>query len=162
MKIAVFIARVLLGLLFLVFGLNGFLHFIPMPLPPGMAGQYLGILFVSHYLTVIFLVEVVGAVLLLANRFVPLALILLAPVLVNILLFHPSWHSRGSPWRWWRLPFGWSCFPGATGFCRCIRFARNGVTNPPSYPVLRQRRRNRRGTIHPESEVMGPRRFLWT
>lgn len=97
MKIAVFIARVLLGLLFLVFGLNGFLHFIPMPLPPGMAGQYLGILFVSHYLTVIFLVEVVGAVLLLANRFVPLALILLAPVLVNILLFHLFMAQSGIP-----------------------------------------------------------------
>jgi putative oxidoreductase len=88
MKIAVLIARILLGLLFLVFGLNKLLHFIPTPLPPGLAGQYVGALFVSHYLVVVALLEIVGAVLLLANRFVPLALTLLGPVVVNILLFH--------------------------------------------------------------------------
>ena len=60
MKIAVLIARILLGLQFLVFGLNGFLHFIPMPLPTGLAGQYMGALFLSHYLTVVFLLQVVG------------------------------------------------------------------------------------------------------
>ena len=49
MKIAVLIARVLLGLLFLVFGLNGFLNFLHMPMPSGLAGQYMGALFVSHY-----------------------------------------------------------------------------------------------------------------
>ncbi len=88
MKIAVSIARILLGMLFLVFGLNGFLHFIPLPPPTGLAGQYMGALFVSHYLTVVFLLQVIGGALLLANRFVPLALTLLGPVLVNILLFH--------------------------------------------------------------------------
>lgn len=97
MKIAVSIARILLGLLFLVFGLNGFLHFIPMPPPTGLAGQYLGVLFVSHYLTFIFLVQVVGGVLLLVNRFVPLALVLLGPVLVNILLFHSLMAPAGLP-----------------------------------------------------------------
>jgi hypothetical protein len=98
MKIAVLIARILLGLLFAVFGLNGFLHFIPQqPLPTGLAGQYVGALFVSHYLVVVFLLELIGGLLLLANRFVPLALVLLGPVVVNILLFHVCLAPEGLP-----------------------------------------------------------------
>jgi len=97
MKIATLIARNLLGLLFLVFGLNGFLHFIPMPPPPGLAGQYFTVLFVSHYMVLPFLLQVIGGALLLANRFVPLALILLGPVLVNILLFHSLMAPAGLP-----------------------------------------------------------------
>jgi putative oxidoreductase len=97
MKIANSIARILLGLLFLVFGLNGFLHFIPMPPPSGLAGEYMGVLFVSHYLVVVFLVQVIGGALLLANRFVPFALILLGPILVNILLFHSLMAPAGLP-----------------------------------------------------------------
>jgi putative oxidoreductase len=97
MKIATLIARILLSLLFLVFGLNGFLHFIPMPPPPGLAGQYMSALFVSHYLVVVFLVQVIGGALLLANRFIPLALILLGPILVNILLFHSLMAPAGLP-----------------------------------------------------------------
>ena len=97
MKIAILIARILLGLLFLVFGLNGFLHFIPMAPPPGLAGKFMGALFVSHYLIFIFSVEVIGGALLLANRFVPLALILLGPILVNILLFHSLMAPEGLP-----------------------------------------------------------------
>src|ERR1700722_18474823 len=97
MKITTLIARILLGLLFLVFGLNGFLHFIPMPPPSGLAGQYIGALFVSHYLVFVFSVQVIGGALLLANRFVPLALILLGPVLVNILLFHSLMAPEGLP-----------------------------------------------------------------
>jgi hypothetical protein len=97
MKIAAPIARILLGLLFLVFGLNGFLHFIPMSPPSGLAGQYLGVLFVSHYLVAVFLVQVIGGILLLVNRFVPLALILLGPILVNILLFHSLMAPEGLP-----------------------------------------------------------------
>ena len=88
MKIAVLIARILLGLIFLVFGLNGFLHFIPGALPPGLAGQFAGALMQSHYMHFVSGVQVVSAVLLLANRYVPLALALLGPVIVNILLFH--------------------------------------------------------------------------
>src|SRR5580704_17298901 len=88
MKTFILIARVLLGLLFLVFGLNGFLHFIPSPQPSGLAGQFLGAMFVSHYLMVVFALQIVAGVLLLANRFVPVALIILAPLLVNIALFH--------------------------------------------------------------------------
>jgi hypothetical protein len=74
--------------LFFVFGLNGFLHFIPAPMPTGLAGQYVGALFVSHYLLVVFALELVAGVLLLANRFVRAALIILAPIIVNIVLFH--------------------------------------------------------------------------
>jgi len=97
MKIATLIARILLGLLFLVFGLNGFLHFIPMAPPPGLAGQYMGALFLSHYLVAVFLLQTIGGALLLANRFVPLALVLLGPVLVNILLFHALMAPEGLP-----------------------------------------------------------------
>ena len=88
MKTASLIARYLLGLLFVVFGLNGFLQFIHMPPPTGVAGQFMGAMFVSHYLVPIFLLQLMGGLLLLANRFVPLALVLLGPVVVNILLYH--------------------------------------------------------------------------
>jgi putative oxidoreductase len=97
MKIAVLIARILLGLLFLVFGLNGFFHFIPMPPPTGLAGQYMGALFVSHFLVVVFLLQVVGGALLLAGRYIPLGLLLLGPVLVNIVLFHSLMAPEGLP-----------------------------------------------------------------
>ena len=89
MKITSVIARFLLGLIFLVFGLNGFFHFLSMPAPTGVAGQFMGALFVSHSLIVIFVIQLIGAVLLLLNRYVPLALTLLAPIIFNILLFHP-------------------------------------------------------------------------
>jgi uncharacterized membrane protein YphA (DoxX/SURF4 family) len=89
MKIAATIARLLLGLMFLVFGLNDFLLFIPVgQLPPGPAGQFLGLLLSTHFVYGVGLVMVVSGALLLVNRFVPLALTLLGPVLVNILLFH--------------------------------------------------------------------------
>ena len=89
MKIATIIARVLLGLLFVVFGSNIFLHFIPMPPPPAsLAGDFSKALFVSHYLYVIGLLQVIGGLLLLIGRYVPLGLTLLGPVIVNIVLFH--------------------------------------------------------------------------
>lgn len=89
MKIAFLIARNLLGLMFVIFGLNGFLHFIPQPPPPaGLAGQFLGALGASNYMTPVFLLQLIGGALLLANRFVPIALVLLGPVIVNILLYH--------------------------------------------------------------------------
>ena len=97
MRIASIIARYLLGLIFLVFGLNGFLHFIPMPPPKGLAAQFGGAIFVSHYWVVIFGVQVIGAVLLLVNRFVPLALVLLGPVIVNIFFFHALMAPEGLP-----------------------------------------------------------------
>jgi hypothetical protein len=97
MKIAFTVARILLGLLFTIFGLNGFLHFIPQQPIPGLAGQYIGALFVSHYLVVVFLLQLIGGLLLLANRYVPLGLLLLGPVLVNILLFHSFMAPAGLP-----------------------------------------------------------------
>ena len=97
MKITNVIARFLLGLIFLVFGLNGFLHFIPSSPPSGTAGQFVGALFVSHYLVPIFLLQIISAVLLLVNRYVPLALTLLAPIIVNILLIHILMLPSGLP-----------------------------------------------------------------
>jgi len=88
MKIVAHIARVLLALVFLVFGANGFYPFMPAQLPPGLAGQFLGALLASHYVMAVCAVMVIGALLLLLNVYVPLALVLLAPILVNILLFH--------------------------------------------------------------------------
>lgn len=87
MKIAAMIARYLLGLVFLVFGLNKFFNFIPAgTMPPGAAGQFMGALDSTHYIMAVGLFEVVGGLLLLINRYVPLGLCLLAPVIVNILL----------------------------------------------------------------------------
>src|SRR5450432_2330927 len=91
------IARYLAGVIFLVFGLNGFLNFIPMPPPGGIAGQFMGALYASHYLWVIFAFQVVAALLLLVNRYVPLAVALLAPVIVNILAFHALMAPSGLP-----------------------------------------------------------------
>jgi hypothetical protein len=97
-KLGTPIARNLLGLMFLVFGLNGFLHFIPQPPPPaGTAGQFLGALGASHYMVPVFLLQVIGGALLLSNRFVPLALVLLGPVIVNILLYHVLLAPAGLP-----------------------------------------------------------------
>jgi putative oxidoreductase len=89
MKIAILIARLLLGLIFVVFGLNGFLNFLNMgPMPTGLAGQFIGALALSHYFWVVAALQVIGGALLLVNRFVPLGLVLLGPVIVNILLYH--------------------------------------------------------------------------
>ena len=96
MKIAATIARLLLGLMFLVFGLNDFLHFIPMgTMPPGPAGQFAGLLMSTHYMYAVGLVMVISGALLLVNRYVPLGLVLLGPVLVNILLFHILMQPKG-------------------------------------------------------------------
>lgn len=97
MKIAALISRFLLGLTFVVFGLNGFLRFIPMPPPTGVAAQFSGAIFISHYWVVIFGLQVIGGLLLLLNRFVPLALVLLAPVIVNIFFFHALMAPAGLP-----------------------------------------------------------------
>jgi putative oxidoreductase len=98
MKILAIAARILLGLTFLIFGANGLHPFLPMPPPPaGLAGQYVGALFQSHYAIVPFLVQLIGGILLLANRFVPLALTLLGPVIVNILCFHAFMEPGGLP-----------------------------------------------------------------
>jgi len=97
MKTMFHISRLLLGLIFTVFGLNGFLHFIHMPLPTGVAGQFLGAMFVSHYLVAVFGVQLAGGVLLLVNRYVAIALTILGPVIVNIVLFHALMEPSGLP-----------------------------------------------------------------
>jgi putative oxidoreductase len=96
-KIASTISRYLLGLIFLTFGLNGFLHFIPMPPPTGTAAQFFGALFVSGFYVVIFFLQIVPAVLLLINHYVPLALTILGPIIVNILCFHILMAPAGLP-----------------------------------------------------------------
>ena len=93
-------ARVLLGLAFLVFGLNGFLGFLPMPEHAGESGAFLGALAATGYMfPLIKGTEVVVGLMLVTNRFVPLALTLLAPVMVNIVAFHAFFEptSLGMP-----------------------------------------------------------------
>jgi uncharacterized membrane protein YphA (DoxX/SURF4 family) len=98
MKIAALIARILMGLVFVVFGLNGFLHFIPAgPMPSGAAGEFLDAIVKSHYFLVIAAVQILGGLLLLVNRFVPLALVILGPVIVNIFFFHLMMAPSGLP-----------------------------------------------------------------
>ena len=97
MKIVSTTSRYLLGVIFLTFGLNGFLHFIPMPPPTGVAAQFFGALFASHYYVVIFLLQIVPAALLLANRYVALAVVVLAPIIVNIFFFHILMAPAGLP-----------------------------------------------------------------
>jgi uncharacterized membrane protein YphA (DoxX/SURF4 family) len=90
------IARWLLALVFIVFGLNGFLHFIPQPPPPSeMARQYFTVLFLTKYLHFAFALQLVGGVLFLFKRTTPLALVIIGPILVNILLFHSLMNPEG-------------------------------------------------------------------
>jgi uncharacterized membrane protein YphA (DoxX/SURF4 family) len=96
MRIAAMIARYLLGLMFLVFGSNMFLKFIPMgPLPAGVAGQFTAALFAAHYFYVVGAIMVISGILLLVNRFVGLGLTMLGPVLFNILTFHLLMNPSG-------------------------------------------------------------------
>lgn len=89
-------ARLLLGLIFTVFGLNFFFHFLPMPPPTGRAAAFLAALAASGYLLqLVHATEVIAGVLLLANRRLPLALALLAPIVVNIVGFHLFLDPRG-------------------------------------------------------------------
>jgi uncharacterized membrane protein YphA (DoxX/SURF4 family) len=87
MKVAALVCRILLGLVFLVFGLNKLVPFIPAALPPGDAGTWALLMVHHHWLAAVGVFEAVGGLLLLSGRFVPLGLTLLAPVCVNILLF---------------------------------------------------------------------------
>ncbi|MGA7225300.1 MAG: hypothetical protein WBX16_20750 [Candidatus Acidiferrales bacterium] len=88
MKIAATISRYLLAVAFIVFGLNGFLNFLPAGHMPTLAMQYVTVLAASHYTVPIFAVQLACGILFLINRYVPLALTLIGPVIVNILLFH--------------------------------------------------------------------------
>jgi len=97
MKIATIIARLLLGLVFVVFGANKFLHYLPNPPMQGAGAQFMGAMFETHYLYVVATCEVLGGLLLLAGRFVPLGLTLVGPVIVNILAFHIFMDNSGLP-----------------------------------------------------------------
>jgi len=88
MKMAILIIRILLGLMFFVFGLNNILHFMKMAPPPGDAGTFTGLLIAHNFMTFVGLLMVIAGTLLLVGRYVPLALVILGPILVNILLFH--------------------------------------------------------------------------
>jgi len=99
MKIVTIIARILLGLLFVLTGSNIFFNFLPMPEkpPPPLAVDFTKALMESHYMYVIGLLQVMGGLLLLIGRYVPLGLTLLGPVIVNILLFHIFLEPTGLP-----------------------------------------------------------------
>ena len=98
MKYVIIIVRVLLGLIFAVFGSNAFLHFIPVPQIPGQAGAFMGALFASGYIYPIAFLQVAGGLLLLfGGRFVALGLTLLGPVIVNIVLYHIFLDRSGLP-----------------------------------------------------------------
>ena len=87
MKILIKVSRFLLGLIFLVFGLTGFLHFIAMPPSSEVGDQFIGTSFVSKYLLVVCALQVVSGALLLLNRYVPFALTILGAIIANFLLF---------------------------------------------------------------------------
>jgi putative oxidoreductase len=98
MKIAALIARILLGLVFVVFGANGLHPFLPMPdMPPSVAKDFVMAITTSHFSVVPFVVQLIGGILLLVNRYVPLALAILGPVIVNILSFHIFLQHTGLP-----------------------------------------------------------------
>jgi putative oxidoreductase len=91
------IARILLGIIFLVLGLNGFFHFLPTPPVSGMAGTFFNAMIDSHFYIMVFAVQVIAAVMLLTDQYVPLALVLLASVLANVLNFHITMLPSGLP-----------------------------------------------------------------
>jgi putative oxidoreductase len=98
MKYAIIIVRILLGLVFVVFGSNAFLHFIPVPPMQGQAGAFMGALLNSGYVYVIAILQVAGGLcLLIGSRFVALGLTLLGPVIVNIVLYHIFLDRSGFP-----------------------------------------------------------------
>jgi uncharacterized membrane protein YphA (DoxX/SURF4 family) len=98
MKIATIIARTLLGLIFVVFGLNAFFNFLPVPPPKGeLAGDFMKALFVSHYLYAVKCFEISGGLILLSGRFTALGLTLVGPVIINILFFHTFLDPSGLP-----------------------------------------------------------------
>lgn len=96
MRIVILICRILLGLMFFVFGLNNILHFIHMPPPSGDALSFMMVLGSHHWMNFVGALMTVAGLLLLVNRFVPLALTLLAPIIVNILLYHALLWPHGA------------------------------------------------------------------
>jgi len=87
MKYAFFSARLFLGLIFVVFGLNYWFRFIPIPKADGHAADFMGAMHVTGYLAIIKGLEVLGGVLVWSGRFTALGLIILVPIIVNILCY---------------------------------------------------------------------------
>jgi uncharacterized membrane protein YphA (DoxX/SURF4 family) len=96
-KVLTIVARILLGLIFVVFGSNVFLHFIPMPPPQNLAGDYLRVFVASGYIYIVAILQIICGLLLLIGRFVPLGLTILGAIIVNILLFHGLMAPEGFP-----------------------------------------------------------------
>jgi len=89
MNKAKLIVRIFLGLMLVIFGLNKFLQFMPMPTMPNAAGEFMGALIKSGYIMVIVaVVEIIVGVLILVNKYQPLVLVILFPILLNAFLFH--------------------------------------------------------------------------
>ena len=134
-------ARIVLGLIFLVFGLNGFFHFLPQPPMSGPPADFIGALLATGYLFPLLKgTEVITGTLLLSGRLVPLALTVLAPVVVNIVGFHLFLAPSGLPLALVVVALGvflaWS-----------YRSAFSGVLNvnaAPDGPGERERARSRR------------------
>ncbi len=90
------VARVILGLIFFVLGLNKFLHFIPTPPPTGSAGEFMfGLTKAAYFFPFLAITEVFSGALLLSGTLVPLALLLLSPIIINIFLYHLSLAPEG-------------------------------------------------------------------
>ncbi len=88
MKIASLVARVLLAAIFIIFSLNFWLHFVPLPpTPDGPGKAFFGVLVASGYLTAVKILELVGGLLVLSGRFTALGLLVLGPIILNILFF---------------------------------------------------------------------------
>jgi hypothetical protein len=127
---AVTASRILLGLLFVVFGLNGFLHFLPQPPISGPPAAFAGALFASGYFFPLLKgTEVAAGFLLLSGRYVPLALTVLAPVIVNILAFHLFLEPSG-------LPIPLVILVLELFLARSYRSAFRGVLQPHALPDL--------------------------
>lgn len=91
MKIVIILCRVLLGLMFVVFGLNGFFHFLPMgpmPSPDSAEGKWMGVMMETGWMHCVSFFQVLGAVLVLIGGTTPMGLLILGPIIVNILIFH--------------------------------------------------------------------------
>ena len=97
MKIVEIIARILLGLVFVVFGSNAFLHFIKMPPMSGPSGDFIMAMASTGYIYIVGFCQVAGGLLLLIGRYIPLGLTLLGPVIVNILCYHIFMDRQGLP-----------------------------------------------------------------
>ncbi len=97
MRIASMIARYLLGIIFVVFGLNGFFQFLPAPALSGNAAQFFGAIIASKFYVVLFLLQLIPGILLLINQYVPLALTILGSVIVNIVCYHIFMDPSGLP-----------------------------------------------------------------